>query len=189
MQQNFQSSFIPKDPVTEEVFKPKKAGFLGVLSFSLFIATIIAAGAMFAYKSVLKNEISNLGQQVSESEKNLDREAIGEMLQFSKKLNVVESIVLKHEVVSKFLNELASSTVSSVSFGMLDFDNSKDGVLLVDLNGEASGYAAIALQENILSKDEFFQSVTFSNLTLTDRGTVSFDLAITVNPQIVVYSP
>ncbi|MEK7117002.1 MAG: hypothetical protein AAB837_02460 [Patescibacteria group bacterium] len=189
MAPNFQSSFIPKEPVTEEVFKKKKAGIFGVLAVSLFISSIVISAAMYVYKGIIKSEIQNLQSQLAESEKNIDKKTIGDMSQFAKKLDIVKSIVYKHQVISNFLSSLASSTVSSVQFTDFAYNNAKEDSLDVTLHGKADSYASIALQENIFSQNKRFKSMLFSNLTLADKGEVSFDLAISVDPQISVYAP
>lgn len=189
MTTNFQSSFIPKEPITEEVFKKKKAGIFGVLAFSLFITSIVVAGAMFVYKSILQNEIKDLELQLVESEKNIDRKTINDMSQFSKKLEAVKSIVTKHQVMSNFLSLLASSTVSSVHFTNFDYRGLVGREFLISLDGKAQSYANIALQEEILSKDKNFKTITFSDLNLDDKGLVSFSLSVSIDPQILNYIP
>jgi hypothetical protein len=187
---NFQSSFIPKEPVTAEVFKKKKAGVLGILAVSLFIFSIIVSVGAYVYKGIVRSGIENLKSQLSESEKSIDKKTIDELSDFSKKLDITKSIVLKHTVLSNFLNELASSTVSSVKFNDFDYkfaDNSK--TLSVLMRGEAASYATVALQESIFSKDKYFESVSFSDLALTSTGKVSFSVTLSVNPAIAVYSP
>ncbi|MFA6269794.1 MAG: hypothetical protein WC657_01125 [Candidatus Paceibacterota bacterium] len=189
MAPNFQSSFIPKEPVTEEVFKRKKTGIAGVLAVSLLIASIIISIGLYVYKGMVKNEIQNLESELSTAEQNIDKKTIAEMSQFSKKLSLTKSVVLKHQVLSKFLEALASSTVSSVQFTSFDYGNMEQGKLNVSLKGKATGYASVALQEQIFSQNKYFKSLSFSNLNLTDKGLVSFDLAISVDPQISTYSP
>ncbi len=189
MASDFQSSFIPKDPITEEVFKKKKAGVLGVLAVSLFVTSIILSVAMYFYKGIIKSDIQNLQSQLAESEKNIDKKTINDMSQFGKKLDTAKSIVLRHQVISNFLEALSSSTVSSVQFIDFSYSNLKEGELTVNLKGKATSYAGVALQENVFSKNKYFKSILFSNLTLADKGLVSFDLAISVDPQISVYSP
>lgn len=189
MAPNFQSSFIPKESVTEEIFKKKKAGMLGVLAVSLFVFSIILSVGLYVYKGIIKSDIQNLQLQLTEQEKSLDKETISKMSQFSKKLSVIRSIVSKHKVASNFLETLASSTVSSVQFIDLTYNESKNGELIVTLSGRATDYASVALQEDVFSKVKYFKSTTFSNLGLEDEGSVSFDLAITVDPKISVYTP
>lgn len=189
MVQNFQSSFIPKESPTEEVFKKKKVGMAGVLAISLFVSAIVVAGGLYFYKGIVKSDLKSLELELSEAEKNIDKKTINELDLFSKKLNVAKAIVTKHQVVSKFLENLASSTVSSVQFTNFNYDNLENGKLTVHLQGKATSYASVALQEEVFSKNEYFKSLAFSNLTLADKGLVSFDLAISVDAKISTYSP
>jgi len=189
MSPNFQSSFIPKESVTKETFKKKKTGLLGVLVVLLFIGSIVAYIGLYVYKGMVKSEIENLKVQLVEAEKNVDKKTIDELSQFSKKLNFAKTIVLKHQVVSKFLDTLASSTVSALQFESFSYGNLEQGKLDVNLEGKATGYSSIALQEDIFSKNKFFKSLTFSDLMLANKGLVSFKLLVSVDPQISIYSP
>ena len=190
MASDFQSSFIPKDTVTEGgIFKKKKTGILGILAVSLFVISILASIGLFIYKNIVKSDIQNLQTQVTQSETNIDKGSIDKMYQFSKKLNMARTLVLQHQVISNFLDVLASSTVSSVEFDSFNYGDMKGNQLTADLRGKATGYSSIALQENVFSQNKYFKSVSFSNLNLADKGMVSFDLAIVVDPQISAYSP
>lgn len=190
MASNFQSSFIPKEPMTEEkVFKKKKAGILGVLAVSLFVTSIIGSIGMYVYKGIVKSEIQNLESQLAEAEKTIDKKTIGEMAQFGKKLEIVKSLIFKHQVVSNFLSTLSSTTVSAVQFNDFSYGDMREDSLNVNLKGKAANYASVALQESIFTKTKYFKSVVFSNLTLADKGLVSFDLLISVDPQIAIYAP
>lgn len=189
MAPGFQSSFIPKGPATEEVFKKKKAGLLGVLAVSLFISMIILSGALYAYKRIVKSDIANLQAQLATAGESIDKETIDEMVKYSKKLNIVKSIVTKHQVISGFLSSLASSTVSTVSFSDFDYSGLKAEGLTVNMKGEANSYGSVALQESVFAKNTYWRSVSFSNLNLSKDGAVSFDVAVSVDPQISVYAP
>jgi uncharacterized protein (DUF2164 family) len=189
MATNFQSSFIPKEPITEQAFKKKKTGLVGILAVSLFLASIAGAVGMYFYEGIIKNEITSLEAQLAEAEKNVDKETIKEMSQFGQKLSVVKSIIYKHQVISNFLDTLAASTVSTVQFTDFSYGNLKSDSLTINLRGKASSYAAIAVQENVLLQNKYFKSITFSNLGLSEKGLVSFDLALSVDPQISVYAP
>jgi len=189
MAPNFQSSFIPKEPVTEKVFKKKKTGIVGVLVVSLFITSIVVSVALYVYKGIVKNDIQNLESQLADAEEKIDKKTINEMTQFGKKLEIVKSIVTRHQVISNFLVSLASSTVSAVQFTDFNYGAIKEGGLSVTLHGKAANYSSIALQEDVFLRNKHFKSVVFSELTLADKGLVAFDLAISVDPQISIYSP
>jgi hypothetical protein len=189
MAQNFQSSFIPKESATEEVFKKKKAGFVGVLAVSLFISSIVISVAIYVYKGIIKSDIQNLELQLADAEKSIDKKTIDEMSQFSKKLTSAKTIVLRHQVILKFLDSLASSTVSQVQFTDFNYGSLEQSNLIIKIKGKASSYASLALQDNVFSQNKYFKSVLFSNLALTDKGLVSFDLTISIDPQITAYAP
>ena len=190
MAPEFRSSFIPKDSVTtEQVFKKKKAGFVGILVASLFVCSLITYGSFWFYKGILKDEIAALQSELANAEKNTDKDTIEKMDAFSKKLEMVESIVFKHQVVSGFLDSLASSTVSLVYFNEFNYGALKEDSLSVTMKGRAASYAAIALQEQKFSENPYFKSVSFSNLSLADKGAVSFDVSISIDPKVVAYNP
>ncbi|MBN2093802.1 MAG: hypothetical protein JW740_00280 [Candidatus Zambryskibacteria bacterium] len=190
MAPEFRSSFIPKGSVnTEKTYKKKGTGFLGVLSVALFLSTLIVSGFVYFYKFTLDKEIRDLQAQLAEVEKNMDKEIINEILAFDRKLDLTKTLINKHKVVSNFLENLSSTTVSRVWFDNFSYNMSEQGGLTADLEGESSSYATLALQEDIFNKNEFFRSVTFSNLNLTDKGRVSFSLKIEVDPEIAIYSP
>lgn len=189
MASNFQSSFIPKEPVTQEVFKKKKAGVFGVLVFSLFIFSMIASGGMYFYKGIIKNEIKDLESQLAEAEKNIDKKTIDEMAQFDQKLDIAKSLVAKHQIISGFMGMLSSSTVSAIQFTDFNYGNLEQNKLSVKMQGKATSYAAIALQESIFYQNKYLKSISFSNLNLAEKGLVSFDLDMTIDQQITAYAP
>ena len=103
MSSNFQSSFIPKEPITaNQVFQKKKMGALGMLAVSLFIASIVFAVAVFVYKNMVNKSIANLQSQLAAAEEAVDKETINEMSRFSQKLEIAKSIVDRHKVISNF---------------------------------------------------------------------------------------
>ena len=189
MAPNFQSSFIPKEPAAQEVFKKKKTGIVGSLIVTLFVISIFSAAGLYAYKIFLNRDVQSLKAELVRSEEGIDKETIKELSDFNEKLKASELLIFKHAVLSNFLNTLASSTVSSVRFTGLDYKFVGSDALSVDLTGEATGYAAVALQENVFSADPNFRSVMFSDLKLADGGLVAFNLSISVDPQMSVYAP
>lgn len=186
---DFKSSFIPKEPITEEVFKKKKAGVFGVIVVALFVTSIIVAGGMYFYKGFIKKDIASLQSQLAESEKNIDKKTITEMSRFAARLDIVKSVVFKHQVISNVLNSLASSTASSVYFTSFSYGALTPDNLSITLEGKATSYGSVALEENALMNNKNFKSVVFSNLIPEERGLISFKANVSVDPELPVYSP
>ncbi len=189
MAPNFQSSFIPKEPITtNQVFQKKKIGIFGVLAVSLFVASIIFAIAIFVYKGMLNKSITNLETQIAAAEEAVDKETIDEMSRFSQKLEIAKSIVDRHKVISNFLGVLSSSTVSTITFDKFSYSELGSDGLTVNVSGEATSYGSIALQEDVFYKVPYFKSVDISGLTLSSKGTVNFNMIILVDPKIAEYN-
>ena len=54
MEQNFQTSFIPKKPIVEDrATSSRPAGFLIVVSVFIFFTVLISSGGLYFYKGVL----------------------------------------------------------------------------------------------------------------------------------------
>ncbi len=189
MAPGFQSSFIPKGPENQQIFQKQKTSVLSVIIIFLFVATMLLSGGMFFYKGMIKGDIDELKSQLATAGESIDKKSIDEMVRYSQKLDIVKSIVLKHQVVSGFLSSLASSTVSTVSFSEFYYNAQANGSLEVRMKGRTTSYGAIALQESVFTKNKYWNSVSFSNLTLGDQGTVTFEVLVSVDPQIAIYAP
>lgn len=189
MPQNFQSSFIPKGPLGESKPEKKQGSFFGFLMFLVFVASVVASVGVYFYKSSINADIENMKVQLVEAGRSIDQKSIDELVDFSDKLAVVKTILLKHQVVSEFMNSLASSTVKTIYFKEFRYDSLTPTSLNISLSGVADSYGAIALQQDVLSKKQYWKSVDVSNLKLGPGGGVEFDMDIAIDPKIVAYNP
>lgn len=190
MAQNFQSSFIPKNPVTtESVFqKEKPTGLKAVFKFVFFLS-ILSVFALFGFKYYLGIQINELSQKLAQEESSLDLETINKMAEFGNKLDLVRSLAQKHQTVSGALNLLASSTVSSVYFESMKFgDMNSEGIGII-LNGRATSYGMVAMQEGVFNSSNLIKKTSFSNLSLSENGTVSFDASLFIDPRVILFKP
>lgn len=187
MSSNFESSFIPKDPSAGDSLKRKNVGVVGVVVVSFFALAIISALGLFVYKMMVKGDIETLRSEMAAAESAIDKNSIDEMLHFSRKLNFIKSIIVKHQVVSNFLDQLSSSTVSTVTFNEFNYGNITDFGLAVNMKGQTNSYASLALQEKLFNENPNFKSVSFSGLRLSESGNVEFAVSLSVDPSVSVY--
>jgi len=89
-------------------------------------------------------------------------------------------------VTSPLFDYLESSTLKSVRFTEFSYNTAPSGVELV-VRGEAGGYAAVALQADIFNKGSYFKDSTFSDLSLDERGNVTFTYQAKVAPSLISY--
>lgn len=189
MEQNFQTSFIPKKPMIEERVKTSRpTSFLTVISIFIFFAVVLAGGGLYFYKGIVQKNITTMSNDLALAKNRFEPSKISQLQVLDKRLRSSDEILSKHVAISpifKALQDLTMKTVRYTKFSYsLDENSSK---ILVKMSGQAIGYRSIALQSDLFLKNKYIMDPIFSNLSLDDKGNVLFDLEFSVDPSFVNY--
>lgn len=197
MEPKFQSTFIPKGPLsaatpassfarpaTSSVSAKDIFSFIAHLIFGL---SLLMAIGVFGYKYFLNRQIEQMNSAIESGRAALSIGTISELTRLSDRIASTKEIVEQHRIISPVFNFLMESTPRSVRFGGLDYASSKEEGMVVALQGEAKSYAALANLEQAFEKNQSFKAVSFSDLALNDKGEVIFLLNITVDPNFLSY--
>ena len=66
MEQNFQTSFIPKKPMIEDrVVASRPTSLLTILSIFVFITVVVASVGLYFYKGVLVKNIAGMNEDLN----------------------------------------------------------------------------------------------------------------------------
>ncbi len=189
----FQPSFIPKGNgggvIPDQVNQKKKSGLIGMLAVVLFVTVLLITVGLFVYNWSLSSSVESLKAEIALAESNIDIASLDKMAAFSNKLSVARGVVTKHRVVSNFLTLLKNNTVKSITFDHFSYHLMDDGQIVILLSGRASDYGSLALQESVLAKLKEVKSTEFSNLSISDKGAVGFNLSISIDPSSAIYAP
>ena len=190
MEQNFQTSFIPKKPMIEErTVASRPISFLTVVSVVIFFTVIIATGALYFYDKVLAKNITKMENDLNLAKNRFEPSKIIQLQVLDKRLRASSEILSKHIAISPIFEALQSFTLKTVSYTKFsyDFDDSKNAKIKVKMNGVAVGYRSVAFQSDLFAKNKYLIDPVFSNLLLDDKGNVLFDLEFSVDPTFVDY--
>ncbi len=189
MEQNFQTSFIPKKPIVqEEVSTSKKPmSFLTVFGIIVFLTMVATYGGLFLYQTTLAQKIESSKQDLQKAGERFEIAKINELQNLNKRLNAANKILEKHITISPIFEILQNITMKSVRYNKFTYSISDKNEIIVSLSGEAEGYRSIALQSDLFSQEKNLIQPVFSNLTLNDKGAVLFDLEFKVDPILVNY--
>ncbi|HCY17722.1 MAG: hypothetical protein UR62_C0011G0017 [Candidatus Nomurabacteria bacterium GW2011_GWF2_35_12] len=190
MEQNFQTSFIPKKPMIEErTVASRPISFLTVVSVVIFFTVIIATGALYFYDKVLAKNITKMENDLNLAKNRFEPSKIIQLQVLDKRLRASSEILSKHIAISPIFEALQSITLKTVSYTKFsyDFDDSKNAKIKVKMNGVAVGYRSVAFQSDLFAKNKYLIDPVFSNLLLDDKGNVLFDLEFSVDPTFVDY--
>lgn len=190
MEPKFQTSFIPKSPISTQKENPMKKGgsfdIFSTVATLLFIATLLAGGALFFYKRIVNKEILSIKADISDTRDAFQPETIKELIDFNKTIRSTNQLLQRHIAISSLFNVLQSLTIKPISFK--DFSYSElDGQIVVDVKMEGKSYSAFAQQSGIFSKQEFIKDPEFSDFELSEGGTITATFKSIIDPTILSY--
>ncbi len=185
---NQTTSFIPKKPLENAVAPSKKpASIFLVISVIVFAVTLVAAGSVYFYKSLLSKRIDNMSVSLEKAKAAFEPALILELKKLNSRIDASESIAQKHTAPSEVFTLLEELTLKSVRFKKFGYTASSEKIT-VSMSGEAKNYSSIALQSDVLGKSPYVKNPIFSNLSLDSKGNVNFDLTADIDPSLVSYS-
>lgn len=190
MEQNFQTSFIPKKPIIEERLKPARSvGFFAIIAIFLLFSILIGTGALYFYKTVLEKNITKMQNDLNLAKNRFEPAKITELQLLDKRLQASSKVLSQHVAVTPIFKILQDITMKSVRYTKFSYDlgEGKDAQVLVKMSGVAVGYRSVALQSDLFAKNKNLIDPVFSNLSLDDKGNVLFDLEFSVDRSLVDY--
>lgn len=192
MEPKFQSSFIPKNPTAFTATgaaigrRVEGRGLLSTLALIIFTVSILSALGVFGYKFYLKYNIDKMGADLEKARATLQPETISELTRLNDRLVLAKDLIANHRALTPLFEFLEISTPVSVRFSDFRYSVTDQGLELF-MRGEARGYAALALQADIFSKSQYLGDFIFSDLSLNERGDVTFSFKTIIDPDKVSY--
>jgi hypothetical protein len=190
MEQNFQTSFIPKKPIIKEttISSQPISAFL-IISLFVFLTVLLATGGLYFYKGVVAKKITDLESTLNLAKNRFEPSKIVELQILDKRLKAASEVLSKHSTVIPIFKALEQLTMKTVRFTKFNYSlgTEEKNTINVKMSGIAIGYRSIALQADLLAKNKNLIDPVFSNLTLDNSGNVVFDLEFSVDPNFVNY--
>lgn len=197
MDQQFQTSFIPKKPVTEAraPIPRGSVSFFSILAIVIFVISLVMFGGSYFYKVTLLKERDALTVRIADKTKTFDMEFLREVTTLDKRIKASNEVLAKHSLISPIFTRLEQLSLKTVQFTKFELSPSAANAaapVSVKMSGRAVNYAAIASESDVLagvgsSKNTFFLNPIFSNLNLDDRARVTFDLTFGVDSDLISY--
>ncbi len=187
MEQNFQTSFIPKKPMVEQTTPGKRSvGLFLIIAIIVFFSMVLGAAGAYFYKGVLTGNVTKMEKDLNLAKNSFEPTEISKLQILDKRLNSSNEILSSHIAISPIFEALEALTLKTIRYTKFSYDLSDNGIL-VKMSGQAVGYRSIALQADLFSKNKNLIDPNFSNLTLDNQGNVLFDLEFSVDKNFVNY--
>lgn len=188
MENSFQTSFIPKKPITSTVSEKEPKSFFSIIAVFVLIAIILISGGLYLYKSYLIKQKTDLSASLSITRDSFEKDTIVELELFDKRTTSAKQILANHIVFSPMFALLGEITIPQIQYTDFSQQTSDNG-FMVNMEGIAKDYRSIALQADMFNttKGSSFKNVLFSNLTKDKNNNVTFDLKFEVMPELLSY--
>jgi len=190
MEQDFQTSFIPKKPMIEErAVSSRPTSLFTIISIFIFFTVIIVTGALYFYNGILAKNITQMESDLNLAQDRFEPSKIVQLQVLDKRLIASNEVLSNHIAISPIFDALQAITMKTIGYTKFsyNFDDSKNTKITIKMSGTAIGYTSIALQADLFSKNKYLIDPIFSNLSLDDKGNVTFDLDFSVDPNFVDY--
>ena len=184
MEPKFQTSFIPKKPVTtSEPIKPGGMSLLLLVSIIIFLVSLGLAGYVFLEKNLLIQKINSDQTTIETNKSGLvsDSITVESLVELNSRINVAKGLLGKHVAISPIFNFLQQATLKSVRFKNFSFSSlgkSDTGVntVSIQMSGVAKDWETVASQADEFGKSDYKKIITepkISDLSLNaDRPDV-----------------
>ena len=195
MDQDFQTSFIPKRPAADRAVgasaapRQKKGGGLFMLiAVIVFVVSLLLAGGVYAYKSYLESNITETQNSLERARDIFEPETITALQVLDKRINAAESVLGRHIAVSPIFDLLRDITYPSVQYTNFTYVvNDSTGEILIEMTGRASGFDWVGLQADKFDKNPHIKNPIFSNLVQDQFARITFDLTFSLDRSFVTY--
>ena len=190
MDPQVQASFIPKRSL--DIGATNRGGGFGglivLIALLFFIASLVAAGAAFAYQQYLQSAITSKAKSLTLAEGAYDPGSIQDLVRLDDRLTQAKILLDKHVAATGIFAFLSTQTLANVSFGSFDYSLGDNGSAKISMAGSADSFSTVALQSDQFDGNKLLKDVAFSGITADAQGHVSFTVSATVDPSVISYA-
>ncbi len=195
MDPKFQTSFIPKKPISEPTTSSSISLFL-LLSIIVFLISLGIAGYIYLEKKSLVNEITTEQEVIQKNKSSFDSNTIENILKLNSRISVAQALLNNHVSIAPVFDFLSKETLKNVRFKSFVFsnnikDSSGNSGIGISLSGIAQSWETLAAQANEFGKEitkTTIREPKVSSFNLNPDGTVSFTFTALINPGAISFS-
>ncbi len=200
METKYQTSFIPKKPVTTSGQSHSgSTSLLLIVSIIIFLSSIGLAGYVFLEKQFLTNKIITDQASIETNKGGLlsDSVTIESLIALNSRINIANGLLGKHVAISPVFDFLQKATLEHVQFKNFNFtsagkDTSGQNKVSIQMSGIADDWETVASQSDEFGKPDWKKIISEPKITSfslnTDNSRISFQFAAFVSPDYLFYA-
>ncbi len=185
------------DPQVGASFIPKKSlapsggrgggGLFYLVAIFIFVVSLVAAGAAFAYTQYLKSDLARKTHSLELAQGAYEPGSIQDLVRLDQRIIHAKTLLSQHIAPSAVFALLANETLEKVQLNDFSFTFEEDSAS-IKLGGVADSFSTVALQSDQFGASRALSNVVFSNITVVSGGYVTFSVEANIDPSILRYS-
>lgn len=201
MDQKFNTSFIPKKFLTENVDGGgssrfvKRRSVIGpgyFLSLLIFLIALVVSGAVFGYTKITQKNIDDKLHQLEGQMKTLDNALIDDFERLDNRLKTAHTLLAAHIAPTALLTFLEEVTLTDVRYIQLSYNtDTYEKVIRGLIAGVSDDYESVALQMDQYRNAETVNNPVIINLQQSEGEGVTdekaFEIQFAIDPRFISF--
>ncbi len=200
METKFQTSFIPKKPLSTSSVAPRRSSTSGfmLIAIVLFVLSLGGAGFVVAWQRYLLQVREVAKNTLVKNQQQFNPALIDTLKKTDTKISLAKTLIERHLAVSGIFDIISRLTAENIRFSSFEFSaptsgDAKDGIK-VTLHGVGTSFSAIAFQSSVFGRsseygtNKIIKNPILSDLSLEPNGSVEFTFTSTINPADISYA-
>lgn len=183
------TSFVPHSSVVPRRFSADFTGAFGFLAYAVLGVVFLLALGVFFYGRILAADKASKDEELLAKVQAIDPKTIEIFVRLRDRLTSSATLLSNHVAFSGFFSSLEKILPTTVRFTTLHLSLDAAGSSKVDGAGIAKNFNTLAAASTALAADGRIKDAIFSNINVNKDSSVSFSLAATLDPAIIVFSP
>lgn len=197
MEPKFNTSFIPKKSLQADVNGPSVSEFAErrdtygpgfSLALLIFIVSIVASIAVFAYTVMIDRTIEKKITELENLKNSFSEENIEMLIRADNHIKQAKKITTEHVAVSELFNELERITLKKVQYVGMEYAGVPNENSLFTLSGFSQNFQDVALQTTQYRSSKSLRSPIVRELERLEAGPVFFSIEVTADPRLVSFA-
>lgn len=186
------TSFVPHNassPASRN-FHSNYGGAFAFICYGLLIVAFVLAILVFLYGQLLAANKSSREAELARAQAALDPATVESFVELRNRLTSGRTLLNNHLALSPFFGLLQRVAPTALRFTNLHLVVDGTGVVRLEAQGSARSFNALAAASTAFAADGRIRDAIFSTIVVSQaNGSVSFALAATLDPKLVVFSP
>lgn len=138
---------------------------LSYIAYAVFLATVLAVGAVFFYANVLNNQLDALITELDAQRVSFSTGDIVRIKEAERRHKLAEYLFNNHASTYAIFNEIERFAVDGVVFTSFSYRRVDDDIARINVAGGSERFDSTAFQSSILSTGDVFATADFVGIS------------------------